>query len=162
MRASADAVHLASTKGIIIPFNTPITSSNGLCPPMHCFRAKVDYGGRCPPFALGLRSQLIRHSFFTNLQFVLLMQDIAGQHGQMETLTVYLLRCSDGTTYTGCTEDIEVRIQRHLDGHIQHTRTRLPIQILVTVSFNDRLKAFQFEKYLKSGSGRAFAKRHFN
>ena len=32
---------------------------------------------------------------------------------------------------------------------------------MVMIRFVDRLKAFQFEKYLKSGSGRSFLKRHF-
>jgi len=36
-----------------------------------------------------------------------------------------------------------------------------PWKLIVEVGFGDKAEAFAFEKYLKSGSGRAFAKRHF-
>ena len=75
--------------------------------------------------------------------------------------TVYLLMCGDGRVYTGCTRDVEKRIREHHEGKIQFTKSRLPVRVMVMIRFVDRLKAFQFEKYLKSGSGRSFLKRHF-
>jgi hypothetical protein len=36
-----------------------------------------------------------------------------------------------------------------------------PWKLVVQIGFEDKVKAFAFEKYLKSGSGRAFAKKHF-
>ena len=74
---------------------------------------------------------------------------------------VYVLRCADGKLYTGCTENLEERMERHNKGHVPATANRLPIQLVSYTSFNDKYKAFEFEKYLKSGSGRAFIKKHY-
>ena len=73
---------------------------------------------------------------------------------------VYTLKCSDGKLYTGCTENIEERLIRHKDGHVPATVGRLPIKLITYTIFEDKYKAFEFEKYLKSGSGRAFTKKH--
>lgn len=72
---------------------------------------------------------------------------------------VYLLKCSDGTTYTGCTSNLEERLKRHNNGHVAYTATRLPIELISYTSFLEKHKAYEFEKYLKSGSGKAFAKK---
>jgi predicted GIY-YIG superfamily endonuclease len=45
--------------------------------------------------------------------------------------------------------------------YVFSTKDKLPIELEMYVAFSDKYKAFAFEKYLKSGSGRAFAKRHF-
>jgi putative endonuclease len=71
---------------------------------------------------------------------------------------VYILKCSDGTFYTGCTSNLEERIKRHLKGENTYTRYRLPVLLITYFAFNDKYKAYAFEKYLKSGSGKAFAK----
>lgn len=70
---------------------------------------------------------------------------------------VYLLKCSDGTIYTGCTSNLEERLIRHNRGEVMYTSTRLPIEVVTFISFTDKYKAYHFEKYLKSGSGKAFA-----
>ncbi len=75
---------------------------------------------------------------------------------------VYILRCADQKPYTGCTENIEKRLERHLKGYVPATKERRPIELTQYVAFQDKYKAFEFEKYLKSGSGRAFLKRHFS
>ena len=74
---------------------------------------------------------------------------------------VYTLKCSDGTYYAGCTQNIEERLKRHNRGDISYTKARLPIELVVFTAFPDKYKAYNFEKYLKSGSGRAFSSRHF-
>ncbi len=74
---------------------------------------------------------------------------------------VYILHSSDNTYYTGCTNDLDDRLRRHKKGQISYTSTRLPFELVSFTAFPDRYKAYFFEKYLKSGSGRAFAKRHF-
>lgn len=71
--------------------------------------------------------------------------------------TVYILKCSDGTYYVGCTNDINDRLSRHEKGDIKYTSSRLPIKVVHQSVFFDKYKAYEFEKYLKSGSGRAFA-----
>ncbi|MEO9474404.1 MAG: GIY-YIG nuclease family protein [Cyclobacteriaceae bacterium] len=75
--------------------------------------------------------------------------------------TVYILKCADNSYYTGCTSNLEERLKRHSDGHVSYTKSRLPTEVVVTTIFPDKYKAYAFEKYLKSGSGRAFSKRHF-
>ncbi len=75
---------------------------------------------------------------------------------------VYILKCSDGTEYVGCTNNLEDRIDRHQKGYNIATKNRLPIRIICYTVFEDRYKAFEFEKYLKTGSGRAFMKKHLS
>lgn len=74
---------------------------------------------------------------------------------------VYVLKCSDDKPYTGCTSNLEGRMKRHKEGWIPATRDRLPVLLVGYTAFSDKYKAFEFEKYLKSGSGRAFLKKHF-
>jgi len=71
-----------------------------------------------------------------------------------------VLKLSDNSFYTGCTSDIEDRISRHQKGYVNYTRPFLPVKLIFYCAFVDKYKAFEFEKYLKSGSGRAFAIRH--
>lgn len=73
---------------------------------------------------------------------------------------VYILKCSDRTYYTGCTEDLEARIKRHQSGYVQYTKTRLPVELIFYCAFKQKLTAFEFEKYLKTGSGIAFRNKH--
>jgi predicted GIY-YIG superfamily endonuclease len=49
---------------------------------------------------------------------------------------------------------------RHSSGGVQYTKTRLPVECVAAFAFKDKHKAFAFEKYLKTGSGRAFMNRH--
>lgn len=74
---------------------------------------------------------------------------------------VYLLRCCDETTYTGCTSNLENRLIRHNRGEVKYTSTRLPVEVITYIAFSDKYKAFAFEKYLKSGSGKAFSNKRF-
>lgn len=74
--------------------------------------------------------------------------------------TVYILKCSDNKPYTGCTENLDERLQRHIKGYVPATENRRPVQLVTYVVFNDKYKAFNFEKYLKAGSGRAFINKH--
>ena len=68
--------------------------------------------------------------------------------------------CNDGHPYIGCTEDLKDRIKRHQDGHVPATKDRLPVKLHAYFAFSNKYTAFNFEQYLKSGSGRAFLKRH--
>ncbi len=73
---------------------------------------------------------------------------------------VYNLKCKDGF-YIGCTNDLKDRINRHTLGQVDATKNRLPLELISYFAFKDKYTAFNFEKYLKSGSGRAFLNRHF-
>ena len=74
---------------------------------------------------------------------------------------VYILKCADNSYYTGCTSDLDDRINRHLKGENTYTKERLPVSLVYYSAFNNKYKAYEFEKYLKSGSGKAFAKKRF-
>ena len=44
---------------------------------------------------------------------------------------VYILRCGDGTLYTGCTNDLPRRLQAHQSGRgAKYTRSRLPVELV--------------------------------
>lgn len=73
--------------------------------------------------------------------------------------TVYILKCSDNIYYVGCTGDMDDRVSRHRKGNVKYTSSRLPVEIAHQSIFSDKYKAYEFEIYLKSGSGRAFAKK---
>jgi len=63
--------------------------------------------------------------------------------------------------YVGLTDDVKDRLRRHNAGEVAHTAKYRPWRIQVAIAFTNRNKASDFEQYLKSHSGRAFAKRHF-
>ena len=73
---------------------------------------------------------------------------------------VYILLCSDGLPYTGCTSNLKDRKSCHDKGQVPATANRLPIKLVTYFAFSNKYTAFNFEKYLKSGSGRAFLKKH--
>jgi predicted GIY-YIG superfamily endonuclease len=74
---------------------------------------------------------------------------------------VYILNCADGHPYVGCTSNLKERILRHKNGQVLATKEKLPVQIAAYFAFKEKYKAFDFEKYLKSGSGRAFLRKRF-
>lgn len=63
--------------------------------------------------------------------------------------------------YAGMTQNLQTRLQDHNSGKCSHTSKFRPWQIETALSFRSFDKALAFEKYLKTGSGRAFAKKHF-
>lgn len=74
---------------------------------------------------------------------------------------VYILQCLDDPKryYVGVTADLRSRLQKHNAGEVSHTSKYAPWAIKTYVAFSDEKRAFAFEKYLKSPSGRAFAKK---
>ena len=76
---------------------------------------------------------------------------------------VYLLRSKINSekTYIGFASDLNQRFESHNSGNSLHTAEFRPWQLVTYVCFDDKWKAVAFEKYLKVGSGHAFARRHF-
>ena len=76
---------------------------------------------------------------------------------------VYVLRSQQhpDRTYVGATGDLQRRISEHNAGKSRHTAKFAPWQLQVALRFRDAATADAFEGYLKTGSGRAFMKRHF-
>jgi predicted GIY-YIG superfamily endonuclease len=76
---------------------------------------------------------------------------------------VYVLRSvSDPSAhYVGLTADVSRRLAEHNRGASFHTSHGGPWELLVSIEFANGESAATFEQYLKTGSRRAFAKRHF-
>jgi putative endonuclease len=74
---------------------------------------------------------------------------------------VYLLESDTiaGRRYIGVTTDLKRRLIEHNSGKSTHTSKFAPWRIVTYVAFSDQAKAASFERYLKSGSGHAFASR---
>jgi len=72
---------------------------------------------------------------------------------------VYLLRSqsSPAQVYTGFTENLRQRLAEHNSGKSPHTAQYTPWLLETYLAFSDRLQAQVFERYLKTGSGIAFA-----
>ena len=61
--------------------------------------------------------------------------------------------------YVGYTENLHVRLQKHNAGEVAHTSKYRPWKVQTAVAFRDENRALAFEKYLKTASGRAFARK---
>jgi putative endonuclease len=74
----------------------------------------------------------------------------------------YILRSKVYTdqTYIGSTSDLRRRLNEHNAGKSTHTSKFKPWDLLAYVALPEKHLAEKFESYLKSGSGRAFAKSH--
>jgi putative endonuclease len=74
----------------------------------------------------------------------------------------YILRSDSDLSrhYVGVASDPDERLHWHNEGPDGHTREHRPWSMLVAIEFPTKREALRFERYLKSGSGRAFAKRH--
>ena len=69
---------------------------------------------------------------------------------------VYLLKLSDGTIYVGSTGDLKTRFKKHNLGQVTSTKAKLPHKIIFYCALSTKQKALALEKYLKTGSGKAF------
>jgi predicted GIY-YIG superfamily endonuclease len=63
--------------------------------------------------------------------------------------------------YVGMTDNLHERPRKHNAGEVPHTSKFKPWVIKTAIALRNRERAFAFERYLKSGSGRAFARKHF-
>lgn len=74
---------------------------------------------------------------------------------------VYLLQSESNTSqrYIGYTTDLKQRMSDHNSGKSTHKAKFAPWELLWYCAFPDKYKTLEFEKYLKSHSGRAFAKK---
>ena len=74
---------------------------------------------------------------------------------------VYLIRSliDPDKVYIGHTDNLKERLATHNSGGSLYTKKDRPWELVMFLGFKDKLKATAFEKYLKSGSGNAFAKK---
>jgi predicted GIY-YIG superfamily endonuclease len=82
---------------------------------------------------------------------------------ELHMIYVYILQslADPEHFYEGITKDLKNRLKEHNAGEVFHTAKYKPWEIKNYIAFQDQAKAYAFEKCLKSGAGRAFAKKHF-
>lgn len=73
----------------------------------------------------------------------------------------YILQSEkDRSRYIGVTGDLKKRFQEHNSGKARYSNTKRPYVLQWYSAFNEKQKAYEFERYLKSSSGYAFTKKH--
>ncbi len=66
---------------------------------------------------------------------------------------VYILHCTDGSYYTGHTDDLEKRLAQHLAGEIEgYTQTKLPVRFVFSEEFSSREEVIARERQIKGWS----------
>ena len=71
--------------------------------------------------------------------------------GGQKDWTVYILRCGDGSLYTGIAKDVRARVQQHSEGRgAAYTRTRLPVKLLYQEEGLTRSEALIREAQVKA------------
>ena len=65
---------------------------------------------------------------------------------------LYILRCGDGSYYTGHTDDLDHRLQQHQEGLIGYTASRKPFSLVYTCPFGSRAEALASELKIKGWS----------
>lgn len=74
---------------------------------------------------------------------------------------VYILQSSkDQSHYVGITTDLRKRVLQHNSGQSKYSKTKKPFILVWYCAFRIKSRALAFEKYLKHGSGHAFARKH--
>lgn len=81
----------------------------------------------------------------------------------VEKRFVYIIRsiAHPDRYYSGLTSNVSTRLAAHNSGGSEYTRHLRPWHLVASIEFATQASAIAFEQYLKTGSGRSFAKRHF-
>lgn len=126
-------------------------------------------GVRIPPPPVFVQSKcderrLLRRSPVgtkTNLIFLNESSELRLGRPFMKLYYVYIMQSETNPErfYTGFTDNLKVRLKSHNQGKCVHTSKFVPWRIKTAIAFTDYQKALDFEKYLKTSSGRAFTKK---
>jgi len=74
---------------------------------------------------------------------------------------VYIIQSKkDASFYVGVTNDVQKRLIEHNSGSSKYSSTKNPFELIWYCGFNNKDKAYTFERYLKAGSGMAFRNKH--
>jgi putative endonuclease len=68
----------------------------------------------------------------------------------------YILKLKDNTHYSGYSSNLQNRVEEHKQGRVSQTKKLLPLKLVFYAAFDSKIKALNFEKYLKTNSGFAF------
>lgn len=73
---------------------------------------------------------------------------------------VYILYSKiDSNLYTGCSKNVESRLKRHNNGNVLTTKNRRPLILIYKKEFVSKIKAFDYERFLKTKWGNTFKQR---
>jgi len=72
----------------------------------------------------------------------------------MKCFYVYILYCNDNKFYIGFTADLKARIEQHIQGLVDSTRPRRPLELLFYEAYPNKYDALRREKYLKTAKGK--------
>jgi predicted GIY-YIG superfamily endonuclease len=89
--------------------------------------------------------------------------EAASEVGLYNMYYVYFIKSinNPNQTYIGYTTDLQQRLDNHNSGGTAYTRIDRPWKLVIYIAFDSKEKAIAFEKYIKAGSGHAFAKKRF-
>jgi len=73
--------------------------------------------------------------------------------------TYVLLSIRDGRWYTGATGDLRARVEDHLKGRVESTRSRRPLRLIYYEACLSGADARRRERYLKTGKGKRYLRR---
>jgi tRNA/rRNA methyltransferase len=72
------------------------------------------------------------------------------RNGRQVTFHVYMLLCSDGSIYTGHTDNLKARFYAHQDGRFRgYTSTRRPVKLIFAEDVNTRIEALEADMRIK-------------
>jgi predicted GIY-YIG superfamily endonuclease len=74
---------------------------------------------------------------------------------------VYFLELCNNDVYVGSTDDLRRRFSLHQKGKVLSTRPYIPVTLASYIAVRSETAARRLERYFKSGSGKAFAKKRF-
>ena len=106
--------------------------------------ASRSFGEGCPPKSAGAQRRRTKEGNKPKMKYVYLLQSIS--HPRQR--------------YVGLTNSLPRRLAAHNHGGSPYTSRYAPWHIVTAICFDDDQRASEFEQYLKTGSGRAFANKH--
>jgi predicted GIY-YIG superfamily endonuclease len=95
------------------------------------------------------------HFLFSNATAALSLSKREGNRSTILIMEywVYILKCADGSYYTGSTSDLDLRIRQHMLGIVaSYTKSRLPVELVYAASCDSRIQAKTWEKQIKGWS----------
>jgi len=76
---------------------------------------------------------------------------------------VYVLQSlKDGDLYTGCTSNLDKRVEYHKKGRVFSTKNRLPMELIYFENYEDKYEAYRMEKFYKTVKGKKILKNKIN
>jgi putative endonuclease len=133
-----------------------------IAPVLKTGRPKGLVSSNLTPSAILLRANALRRIWQGPFARSRMPSEALAKGGPSLLYYVYLIESfsAQGQRYVGITTDLKQRLQEHNAGKSSHTSKFRPWKLTAYIAFTDRAKADAFERYLKSGSGHAFASKH--